>query len=142
MSDALHELRRAFDDGRGRAELYRMWRMGLHAGFAHPRSLGAIGPLRGAAAALHAHLRAGTADELFSHPTILEMNDLNENDKALVVLFVLTMLREHRELHGADDRLVHVTVVEEAHNVLANVAKGTEGQANTRHGAVQSWPEL
>ena len=61
MSDALHELRRAFDDGRGRAELYRMWRMGLHAGFAHPRSLGAIGPLRGAAAALHAHLRAGTA---------------------------------------------------------------------------------
>jgi hypothetical protein len=36
------------------------------------------------------------AEELFSHPVILEMNDLNEQDKSLLVMFFLTMLREYR----------------------------------------------
>jgi hypothetical protein len=84
-----------------------------------------------------------SGDELFTIPTILELNDLNQDDKALVVMFLLTMLREYREISpSADGRLKHVTVVEEAHNVLENVqSKGSVegGSADTRYKAVQAF---
>jgi len=51
---------------------------------------------------------------------ILELNDLNEDDKALMMMFLLTWLREWRELHPSKP-LQHLTVVEEAHNVVSNV---------------------
>jgi hypothetical protein len=67
-------------------------------------------------------------EELFQRPVILELNDLNLDNKALVMMFVLTLLREYREQHPAD-HLQHVTVVEEAHNVLAKTESkgGVEG---------------
>src|SRR6202044_2199971 len=76
-------------------------------------------------------LTTPTAAVLFSMPTILEMNDLNEDDKALLSMFLLVLLREHceqrhREMGGRGD-LRHLTVIEEAHNVLAKVAS-TGGQ--------------
>lgn len=83
------------------------------------------------------------ADELFKIPTILELNDLNQDDKALVVMFLLTLLREYREVApSATGKLKHVTVVEEAHNVLENVQStgSTEGgSADTRYKAVQAF---
>lgn len=82
--------------------------------------------------------------ELFSRPVVLEMNDLNLEDKALVVMFLLTLLREYREqdrsTHG---KLKHITVVEEAHNVLENVGSQGTGEyataADTRYKAVQAF---
>ena len=90
---------------------------------------------------------APTPDRLFCQPTILELNDLSLDDKALVVMFLLTLLREYREKHPSKaGELVHVTVVEEAHNVLENVgSKGSgEGQtsADTRHKAVEAFCSL
>ncbi len=83
------------------------------------------------------------ADELFKIPTILELNDLNQDDKALVVMFLLTLLREYREVApSSQGKLKHVTVVEEAHNVLENVqsAGAAEGaSADTRYKAVQAF---
>lgn len=83
------------------------------------------------------------ADELFKIPTILELNDLNQDDKALVVMFLLTLLREYREISPSKDgKLKHITVVEEAHNVLENVqSKGSAegGSADTRYKAVQAF---
>jgi hypothetical protein len=83
------------------------------------------------------------ADELFKIPTILELNDLNQDDKALVVMFLLTLLREYREISPATDgKLKHVTVVEEAHNVLENVqstGSADGGSADTRYKAVQAF---
>jgi type II secretory pathway component PulF len=35
---------RSLDDGQHRAEFYRMWALGLEAGFAHPKSLETMGP--------------------------------------------------------------------------------------------------
>lgn len=82
-------------------------------------------------------------DALFNKPTILEMNDLSIDDKALVVMFVLTLLREHRERNKAfAGELKHVTLVEEAHNVLEDVgstAGGDGGAADTRYKAVQAF---
>lgn len=83
------------------------------------------------------------AEELFKRPVILEMNDLNENDKALVVMFLLTWLREYRELHPKKG-LQHVTVVEEAHNVLSNVQSvgNPEVSADTKAKAVQAFSNM
>lgn len=84
-----------------------------------------------------------SASELFSKPVVLEMNDLNLDDKALVVMFILTTLREHRERNPGRGRLAHVTVVEEAHNVLEDVASEGSGEGSTkgdtRYKAVQAF---
>ncbi len=85
--------------------------------------------------------------ELLAGPAILEMNDLRLEDKALVTMFLLTFLREAREQAPAPSgTLAHVTVVEEAHNVLENVASEGSGegatQADTRHRAVQAFCAL
>ncbi|NEP10927.1 MAG: ATP-binding protein [Symploca sp. SIO2C1] len=80
-----------------------------------------------------------SAELLFSNPVILELNDLNEMDKSLVMMFFLTLLREYRELHTAN-RLLHVTVVEEAHNVVGNVASNTnENASDIQAKAVQAF---
>ncbi|MBK8223956.1 MAG: ATP-binding protein [Candidatus Obscuribacter sp.] len=86
-----------------------------------------------------------SAAMLFSTPSILEMNDLNIQDKALVSMFLLTLLREHRELEHKNKSkpgLQHVTVIEEAHNVLENVRSygSIDGaESDIRYKAVQSF---
>jgi hypothetical protein len=78
---------------------------------------------------------------LFTKPTILELNDLNEQDKSLVMMFLLTLLREFRETNARRE-LQHVTVVEEAHNVLANVPSAASvegGMSDIRAKAVQAF---
>ncbi len=87
---------------------------------------------------------APSPQDLFECPVVLEMNDLIVEDKALMVMFILTMLREYRENHKCKaGELVHLTVVEEAHNVLEQVGSegGGEGatKADTRHKAVESF---
>jgi hypothetical protein len=79
---------------------------------------------------------------LFNEPVVLEMNDLNLDDKAMTVMFVLTLLREYREANKFGRRgLQHVTMVEEAHNILEEVGHGggSESQANTRGKAVSTF---
>lgn len=84
--------------------------------------------------------------EIFGRSTIIELNDLNLEDKALVTMFLLMFLREHRESQPSKSGgLTHATVVEEAHNVLENVestgvAEG--GAADTRFKAVQAFCSL
>jgi len=87
---------------------------------------------------------APSPEALFECPVILEMNDLIVEDKALMVMFVLMMLREYRENHKCKSgELVHLTVVEEAHNVLEQVSSEGSGEgatkADTRHKAVESF---
>lgn len=83
-----------------------------------------------------------SAEALFECPTILELNDLGSTDKSLVVLFVLTLLREYRDLaqQKGGKGLRHVTVIEEAHNVLANETSNQAGTtaASTKQVAVES----
>ena len=81
------------------------------------------------------------AADLFQYPVILELNDLNEQDKSLVMMFFLTLLREYRELHPSKE-LSHITLVEEAHNVLANVdavSGGNENQSDVKAKSIQSF---
>ena len=83
------------------------------------------------------------AEVIFHLPVILELNDLNEDDKALTMMFLLMWLREWRELHPKSE-LQHVTVVEEAHNVVSNVQSvgASEVAADTKAKAVTAFSNM
>lgn len=99
--------------------------------------------LRGSRGRTFGSQRSYPADVIFNRPVILELNDLNEDDKSLVMMFLLTWLREYRELHRGKE-LQHVTIVEEAHNVLSNVQSvgASEISADTKARAVGSFSNM
>jgi len=80
---------------------------------------------------------------IFNRTTVLELEELNLEDKAFFVMVVLTFLREYRDKHASTDgSLKHVTVVEEAHNVLENVqsnGQNEDGSGDSRYKAVQAF---
>ena len=82
-------------------------------------------------------------NEWMNRPVILELNDLNAEDKSLTIMFLLMLLREYRELHPGDT-LQHVTVVEEAHNVMGDVKSSgpSEISADTKGKAVEAFANL
>ena len=107
-------------------------------------SAGRIGSLlRGSRGRMFSNQCSYPPDVLFTRPVILEMNDLSETDKELVVMFLLTWLREYREKH-ANKELQHVTIVEEAHNVLSNAHSvgNSEISADTKAKAVQAFSNM
>ena len=75
-------------------------------------------------------------EELLSYPTIIEMDYLSQDHACLLTLFLLTAIREHikidpnRKISG----LHHVTVIEEAHNIVgkAGNAKASEEIADPK----------
>ena len=105
---------------------------------------GRIGSLlRGSRGRMFDCQRSLPLDQLMTRPVILELNDLNQDDKALTMMFLLTLLREYRELHKGKG-LQHVTVVEEAHNVMENVQSvgASEVAADTRAKAVEAFAAM
>ncbi len=60
MRESIAALMRSFDDGRERAEFYRMWRLGVRAGLAHPAILEKLGPFTGVTREIHGSLLAAT----------------------------------------------------------------------------------
>lgn len=101
------------------------------------------GLLRGSKGRMFGCQRSFPADVLLNRPVILELNDLNEDDKALTMMYLLTWLREYRELH-ASRQLQHVTVVEEAHNVLSNTQSvgNSEVAADTKAKSVGAFSNM
>ncbi|MCL4266953.1 MAG: DUF87 domain-containing protein [Anaerolineae bacterium] len=101
------------------------------------------GLLRGSKGRMFGVQRSYPLDVLLARPCILELNDLNADDKALTIMFLLMLLRAYREQHPGHS-LQHVTVVEEAHNVMGNVkATGpSEVAADTKGQAVQAFADL
>jgi Helicase HerA, central domain len=83
-------------------------------------------------------------EELFGHPTVIELEALgDEGDKALVTGLLLIRLAEYRRTQGQSPDLVHMLVVEEAHRLLANVGTGGgEGVADPRGQAVETFSNL
>lgn len=79
---------------------------------------------------------------IFNRSVVLELEELNLEDKALFVMIVLAFLREYRDRHASKDgSLAHATVVEEAHNVLENVQSNGQSEnsaADPRFKAVQA----
>jgi hypothetical protein len=101
------------------------------------------GLLRGSKGRMFGVQRGYPLAVLLARPCILELNDLNADDKALTIMFLLMLLREYREQHPGHT-LQHVTIIEEAHNVMGNVkASGpSEVSADTKGQAVQAFADL
>jgi hypothetical protein len=105
---------------------------------------GRIGSLlRGSKGRMFSTQRSVPLGLLMERPVILELNDLNQQDKALTMMFLLMLLREYREMHRAEN-LQHVTVIEEAHNVMENVQSvgASEIAADTRAKAVEAFAAM
>jgi hypothetical protein len=101
------------------------------------------GLLRGSKGRMFGAQRSYPLEVLMKRPVVLELNDLNADDKALTIMFLLMLLREFRELHPGRG-LQHVTVVEEAHNVMGNVKPSgpSEVAADTKGQSVQAFADL
>ncbi len=82
-------------------------------------------------------------DLIFKRPVIFELNDLNQQDKSLTLMFLLMWLREYREQRQTK-QLSHVTVIEEAHNVLSTsgTSVNPEIAPNTRGASVEAFTNL
>ncbi len=75
---------------------------------------------------------------LMNHPVILELESLNDEEKALMMLFILTAVREYCRVNRKNANLQHVTLIEEAHRVMSATSHvgNPESQADTAAVAV------
>ena len=83
-------------------------------------------------------------DVVLGQPTVIELERLgDDDDKALLMGLLLARLAEYRRRAGAAAELVHVTVIEEAHRLLARTAPQTsEENADPRGHAVETFVNL
>lgn len=101
---------------------------------------GRIGSLlRGSKGRMLNTRRSIPMESLMTRPAVLELESLNDEEKALVMLFLLTMIREYCRATRTESKLQHATIVEEAHRVMAVTphAADREVSADTRARAVE-----
>lgn len=140
FSDFIKKMENIIVEGRGyKGEVLENMRAALIGRF-KPLEMGSKGAM------LDTSISYPSISELFETPVIIEMNDLHSDDKALMSLLLLVMLREHCEANrGRSKRLSHVTVVEEAHNILSESSGETavEGAtADTKKKTVEEFSNL
>lgn len=106
---------------------------------------GRIGSLlRGSKGRMFNCRRSISPDLLFGQPVVLELDSLNDDAKGLAMMFLLILLREHRQMQARRSAetsagLRHLLLIEEAHRIMENVASvgNTEVAADTRAKAVR-----
>jgi len=86
-------------------------------------------------------------EELFAHPTVLEMRSMgDDNEKCFLIALLLVQLYEYREqLHrwGPRRGLRHLTVLEEAHRLLGRTSPAASMEtADPRGKAVESFANM
>jgi hypothetical protein len=86
--------------------------------------------VRGAAGSAFLTDGRGDVARLLDHPVILELKSLGAGDEqALMMALLLNAVTEHcRSVRGASPDLAHVTVVEEAHRLLARAEGGAPAE--------------
>jgi DNA helicase HerA-like ATPase len=82
--------------------------------------------------------------ELLNRPVVLELRRIGDDDeKAFVMGLLFIMLYEACQSRPPDNQLHHVTLIEEAHRLLRNVAMGTSAEtANPRGKAVEMFTDM
>jgi hypothetical protein len=88
--------------------------------------------------------RSFPLDELFSQPTVIELEGVGDaGDKAFLAALLLVTLGEHRRVQGRTPDLRHLLIIEEAHRLLANAPTVVqEDVANPQGEAVQTFANL
>jgi hypothetical protein len=81
---------------------------------------------------------------LMQRPIVLELDALNEDEKALLMMFVLTFVYEYaRANRPSGSPLGHVLLVEEAHNLIGRATSGhSEYRANPREQAIHLFTRM
>lgn len=75
---------------------------------------------------------------LMTRPVVLELDALNDDEKALMMMFILTTVYEYaKATRRSGSPLRHMLVVEEAHNLIGRAGSSTsEYRANPREQAI------
>jgi len=84
---------------------------------------------------------SSTWEKLFSQPTVINLSKIaNSKDKALIMSLILLSLYEYRisaytydekyRTKAQANKLLHLTVIEEAHNVLSKPGQDSQGTGN------------
>lgn len=87
-------------------------------------------------------------DDLFEHPTVIQLENLGDNeDKAFVMAVILMFLREHAEIHrnATSDvcTLRHITLIEEAHRLLERVSASNDAESSSaKKNAVRMFTDM
>lgn len=78
-------------------------------------------------------------DRLMQGPIILELDTLNDDEKALLMMFILTFVYEYAKVkRKSGSPLRHILVIEEAHNLIGRGNQGdSEIRANPKEQAVR-----
>jgi len=81
---------------------------------------------------------------LMTRPVILELDSLNEDEKALMMMFILTFVYEYAKANRrSGSPLLHVLVVEEAHNLIGRgESSGSEFRANPKELAIRLFTRM
>ena len=83
--------------------------------------------------------------DLLSKPTILELETLGDDEeKSFIMGLVLTMMYEYYISQGFSEGmdLSHITVIEEAHRLLANAAPDNQYSGNMKGKAVETFTNI
>jgi hypothetical protein len=83
-------------------------------------------------------------DDLLSRPTVLELQNMgDDDDKAFVMALLLIRLYEYRRAGNESSNLQHILVIEEAHRLLANSGpRKDEEQGDPHAKAVETFSNL
>lgn len=83
-------------------------------------------------------------DMLMSRPIVLELDSLNEDEKALIMMFILTFVYEYAKANRrSGSPLRHVLIVEEAHNLIGRgEGSSSEFRANPKEVAIRMFTRM
>jgi hypothetical protein len=97
--------------------------------------------VRGIAGSVFLTDRRGDVGRLLDHPVILELKSLGAGDEqALMTALLLNAVTEHcQSVRGASPDLVHVTLLEEAHRLLARAEGNQSADARARERAAEAF---
>lgn len=73
------------------------------------------------------HRQSKTLDQMLDKSVILEMDALGQSDKVFLISSLLLYIHHRRMTEGMRETLKHVTIIEEAHHVLANERRSLIG---------------
>lgn len=138
LSDVLAQIDHVVDDAGYDGELSRNLRAALTT---------RIGNLCQGPKGMSLDTRVALPDDLiFESPLVLELRHLgSDEEKALVMGFILTRLYERREVQGAGGEaptLRHLLIIEEAHHLLRRVSERSTELGNMAHQAVNTFSNV
>ncbi|MDD2507558.1 MAG: DUF87 domain-containing protein [Aliarcobacter skirrowii] len=81
---------------------------------------------------------------LFETPTIIELSNIvDDEEKAFLMGLILNKLYSYKEEKGSDNKLNHITVIEEAHRLLPNISLDKSGEeASSKAKAIETFTNI